>query len=335
MKMAGWVLVLLGCASLNVACAAVPAGGAEQSVEALDHDETAPEAAGSIVKAKLNVGGRNYNAVWYLPAGPASALISLQHGFSRSCKNQRDTTRQIMAAGLMALCLDADMSGGNPRLAEALAATLLSGITAPDGRSLPDALLVGGHSAGGAFASRLGWQLDALAPERLRGALLFDAVAADNFTPNLQAISRQGERPVYSVTANAGACNASNNAYPALRQLQRDALAAGRDGFIGLQLTRRSTHVDSEGNNTDLLGYIACGQGKPAADNTATLRRLASRWAADIASGSRTAAFYPGGAYVEWLLAEERALVIEQVPTQTGAAQLLRSSAGHQLKGTP
>lgn len=268
-------------------------------------------AGGSIVKAKLKVGARSYNAVWYLPAGPASGFISVQHGFSRECANQRDTTRRFMELGLMALCLNADMSGGNPALAEALARTLLAGVVAPDGRPVPERLIVAGHSAGGAFASRLGWALAAGAPSRLKGAVLFDPVAADDFTSNLQAISTGGSRPVLAVSANASACNASNNAYPALRQVQADALAAGASGFVGAQLTQRSTHVDSEGNNTNLLGYIACGQGKPVAANTERLRELTSRWAADMAAGTFTAAYYPGGDYLEPLLAGQLARLID------------------------
>lgn len=268
-------------------------------------------AGGSIVKSRLKVGSRTYNAVWYLPSGPASGFISVQHGFSRDCGNQRDTTRRFMELGLMALCLNADMSGGNPQLAQALAASLVAGLVAPDGRPVPDRLIVAGHSAGGAFASRLGWALAQSAPERLAGAVLFDPVAADDFTTNLQAISAAGSRAVLAVSANSSACNAGNNAYPGLRQVQADALAAGRDGFVGAQLTQRSTHVDSEGNNTDLLGYVACGQGKPAAANTERLRELTSRWALDMAVGSRSAAFYPGGNYLESLLSAQAARLID------------------------
>lgn len=268
-------------------------------------------AGGSIVKARLKVGTRTYNAVWYLPSGPASGFISVQHGFSRDCANQRDTTRRFMELGLMALCLNADMSGGNPQLAQALAASLVAGLVAPDGRPVPDRLIVAGHSAGGAFASRLGWALAQSAPARLAGAVLFDPVAADDFTTNLQAVSAAGSRPVLAVSANPSACNASNNAYPALRQVQADARAAGGDDFVGVQLTQRSTHVDSEGNNTNLLGYIACGQGKPGASNTERLRELTSRWAADMASGTRTAEYYPGGAYLASLLFAGTARLID------------------------
>ena len=73
--------------------------------------------------------------------------------------------------------------------------------------------------------------------------------------------------------------------YPALRQVRQDAQAAGRDGFVGLQLTDRSTHVDVEGRDTNTLGVVACGQGRPRSANTDALRTLAGQWALDAANG--------------------------------------------------
>ncbi len=268
--------------------------------------------AGAVVNASLNIGGKDYNVDWYLPEGPAAALITVQHGFSRNCGHVRGTATRLMERGLMALCVNASMAGGNPALAEALAAKLLSGITAPGGRALPERIVVGGHSAGGHFASRLGWQLNASAPQRLAGAVLFDPVAAGgSFTTNLMAISATGLRPVLVISANPSGCNANNNAYPALRQLRQDAIGAGRDGFVGLQLTDRSTHVDAEGRDTNALGVVACGQGRPQPSNTETLRTLAVQWALDQASGLRSESFYPGGSYVKGLIDAGDARIIE------------------------
>jgi pimeloyl-ACP methyl ester carboxylesterase len=271
-----------------------------------------PARAGAVVNATLNIAGTDYNVDWFLPDGPAAALVTVQHGFTRNCGNVRGTATRLMERGLMGLCVNASMAGGNPALAEALAVTLLSGITAPGGRVLPDQIIVGGHSAGGHFASRLGWKLDASAPQRLAGAVLFDPVAAGaSFTTNLMAISAAGTRPVLAVSANPSGCNASNNAYPALRQVRQDAIGAGRDGFVGLQLTDRSTHVDVEGRDTNALGVVACGQGRPQAANTEALRTLAAQWALDQASGQRNGSFYPGGAYVDGLVGGGDARVIE------------------------
>lgn len=290
-------------ASSACATAAVPPPVAE---------EAADTAAGSVVRAPLVLDGRSYTAQWYLPAGPAAGLVVLQHGFSRSCPKLLDTSRRFMDEGLMALCVNADMTGGNPRLAEALAAALVAGLTAPDGRPVPQRLVVGGHSAGGHFASRLGWALARQAPKRLAGAVMFDPVAADDsFTTNLQAISNKGRRPVLSVTANSGPCNAEHNAYPALRQVQADAQAAGRDGFVGAQLTQGSTHVDAEGRNTDLLGWVFCGQGQPREANSTRLRELTATWALDMATKTRRASHYPGGSFFDGLVNDGFAAIID------------------------
>lgn len=268
-------------------------------------------AGGEVVSARLNIGGSDYDVDWFLPNGEAAALVTVQHGFGRRCSNVRGTGQSIMARGLMALCVNASMAGGNPALAEALAATLVSGISAPGGRALPEKFIVGGHSAGGLFAARLGWKLAAMAPERLFGAVLFDPVAASGFTDNLMVVSAVGQRPVLAITANPGGCNARNNAYPALRQVQRDAVAAGRDGFVGLQLTDHSTHVDVEGGDTDLLAIVACGQGRPQAANVDILRTLAAQWASDIAAGVRDADDYPGGRVVDGLIEAGTARLID------------------------
>jgi hypothetical protein len=135
--------------------------------------------------------------------------------------------------------------------------------------------------------------------------------AGGSFTTNLMAISATGSRPVLVISANPSGCNANNNAYPALRQLRQDAIGAGRDGFVGLQLTDRSTHVDVEGRDTNALGFVACGQGRPQPSNTEALRTLAKQWALDQASGLRNESFYPGGSYVKGLIDAGDARIIE------------------------
>ena len=269
------------------------------------------DGGGTVVSAVLRIAGTDYDVDWYLPSGPALGLAVVEHGFTRQCLNQRETTRELMNRGLMALCVNASMVAGNPALAEALAAVLVGGLQAPDGRSVPERIVVGGHSAGGHFASRLGWSLASLAPDRLAGAVMFDPVGAVNFSDNLRAISAGGSRPVLAITSNASGCNAGNNAYPALRQVRDEALANGRDGFVGVQLTDRSTHVDSEGNDTNLLGTVACRQGWPRPFNVSYLRQLAAAWALDLVTGSRSADFYPGGSYVESMLSLQDARLIE------------------------
>ncbi|MEZ5619957.1 MAG: alpha/beta hydrolase [Burkholderiaceae bacterium] len=272
-------------------------------------------AGGRIVDDQLELGGRVYEVRWYLPdpvsgaAPPALAVV--EHGFARRCDNLQTTTAGLMAAGLMALCVNAPMVGGNPTLADALAERLLDGIVAPDGRSAPRLTLVGGHSAGAAFAVRLGWAMMQSAPERVAGAVLFDPVAASGFEEQLLALTEGGRRPVRVVSANAAPCNADHNAYPALSAARAAALAVGGDGFVGLQLTDRSTHTDAEGADTDPLAIAACGQGRPQPANVYSLRKLATTWAVDLVTGARDDRAYPEGAWVDALVARDLASVIE------------------------
>jgi hypothetical protein len=300
-------LLLAAGVALVSACASGPAStpvaGLEGTVSV-----TMP---GRQVAAILSVGGSDREVVWGLPAGPAIGLAVIQHGFSRQCRHLAGLLEVLVAQGIVTLCVDASMAGGHPALADALAELLVAGIATPDGAPLPERVIVGGHSAGAVFAARLGANLARLAPHRLAGALLFDPVAAGSFAADLRALAAQGARPVRTVSAAAGACNAGHSAYPALRAVQSEAAAAGRDTFVGLELTDRSTHVDAEGDNSDLLAWAACRQGRPQPANVQTLRALAAAWAADLLRGTRTPAIHPGGAGVEGLRAQGRAALIE------------------------
>jgi pimeloyl-ACP methyl ester carboxylesterase len=260
---AAMLLALAGCASVPPAAA---------------------PGTGTSVDTTLTLGGTSTPAHWQLPAGEASALLVLQHGFARRCINLRETTRQLMQAGLLVLCLDAPMAGGNPMLADALAVRLAGDLAAPGGVALPDKIIVGGHSAGAAFAARLGARLAKLLPQRLAGALLFDPVATADFEVQLRRVADAGRRPVLAVFANAHACNANLSAATALRRVRQDARDAGREGFVGVQLTQGATHVDVEGEDSDWLGRLACGT--PLAANVSVLRGLAVQWATDIARGT-------------------------------------------------
>ncbi len=291
---------LAALASLTLAACAVPAIATE------------PQPAAQ-VPGQLEIDGRRYDVTWGLPAGEPLALAVVEHGFTRRCDNLRGTLDAWVAAGLLTLCIDAPMTGGNPALADALAALIAGeGLVGPDGRAVPARTVVGGHSAGGAFAVRLGWQLAQQAPERIAGAVLFDPVAAGSgFIEQVRGLAAFGQRPVLAVTANASGCNAQNNAYPGLRAAAADAAAAGGDGFVGLQLLQASTHVDAEGSDSNALGWVACRQGPPRPANVRTLRELTAAWAADLARGTRTPDVYPGGARVQPLLDDGRAGLIE------------------------
>ena len=108
--------------------------------------------------------------------------------------------------------------------------------------ALAQQIIVGGHSAGARFAVRLGERLAALAPQRLAGALLFDPVATPGFEAQL----------------------------PALRRVRQDALDAGHEGFVGVQLHRACDSPRCRGRGQRLgrrrrLRPTAAGQHRAAA----------------------------------------------------------------------
>jgi hypothetical protein len=263
------------------------------------------------VPGTLVIGGNEYDVAWGLPAGAPLGLAVVEHGFTRRCANIAGTLEALVTQGLLTLCVDANMTAGNPQLADALAQLIATGLSTPDGVPVPERIVVGGHSAGGAFAVRLGSTLAQLAPQRLAGAVLFDPVAAAGFSDQIRALAGSGARPVRSLSALAGGCNAQLNALPGLRAVAADAAAAGADDFVGVQLIDRSTHVDAEGPDSDVFAWAACRQGPPRPANVRVLRELAAVWAADLALGRRSADYYPGGAVLENLRQQGRLQPLE------------------------
>ena len=283
--------------ALVAAAGAALAGGAglAPAAQAVDVACTSYASSSSTcINSRLVIAGQDHSVDWYLPNGQASALMVLNHGFSRGCGNLRGTSKAIAEKGVMVLCVNGDMTAGNPTLAAALGDLLTARtLTPPAGRSLPQRYIVGGHSAGGHFASALGARLDANGYPHLAGAILFDPVAAGGFSANLAAISDGGARPVLAVTARPSLTNLSNNAHGALTGLANP--------FVGVQLvwssfvlgipTGGSCHVDVEGEDTDAIG-IAGALCSPSSTQTARLRDFGSAWAKDLATGTTTSAYY-------------------------------------------
>jgi len=288
---------VLAAVALVAGCALVPPASAPP----------AGAAPTVIAFGPLEIGGQALDAEWHLPAGEAAGLVLVQHGFARSCANLRTTAQRIAAQGAMTLCVNTERARGDPALADALAAAMLHGLAAPDGRAVPPRVVVAGHSAGAVFAARVGRALAWADTSRLAGAILFDPVAVRGFDDNLVAIADGARRPVYAVMAARAGCNAHHNALPALQRIARASRAAGGDGFVGIELTQGSTHVDAEGEDTEPLAVLACGQGPPSPANTEVLRTLAARWALDLLRGTREADAYPGRPYLDGLLASARA----------------------------
>ncbi|WP_106397004.1 alpha/beta hydrolase [Actinocorallia populi] len=271
--------------------AAAPAASAAESCGGYSSSTT------TCVIDTATIGGSSYDLKWYLPNGAASALMLVQHGFSRDCDTLTNTSKAIAEKGVMVFCIDADMTAGNPGLGNALGDTLNARtITPPSGKALPAKYIVGGHSAGGHFASVVGARLASLGYANLKGAILFDGVASSDFTANLQAVSANGTRPVLQIAARPSLSNLFNNAFGALGSLGAD--------FVGVQLvwtkynggiapSGGSCHIDAEGENTDAIGVIGAGC-SPNSTQVSRLRDYSSTWARDMATGSYTASHYCG-----------------------------------------
>lgn len=220
---------------------------------------------------------------WTGPPTPATGLVWLQHGFTRRCEHLTGTRRHLARAGLWTLCVDSPDAAGRTGLPEALAQALAEGTLRPPSGVAPQTrIVVAGHSAGAQFAARAGRHLAQLAPGRLAGALLLDAVAGPGFAPNLAAIAAGGTRPVWAITAPAGPCNRPAQTLPILR--------AVAPRFAGVQLTGASTHLDAEGEDAGALAAAACGQGAPTAGHTSDLRALSKEWALTMLTSDSGAA---------------------------------------------
>ncbi|KAK3315880.1 hypothetical protein B0H66DRAFT_592161 [Apodospora peruviana] len=239
-----------------------------------------------------HIGGTSYKVQWYLPSDTPTALMLVQHGFSRNCGTLLNTSKAIAEKGIMVLCVEADMTAGNPGLGDHLGDELSARtLKPPGGRALPFNYIVGGHSAGGHFASVVGARLVTKGYAGLKGAILFDGVASDGFTANLQAISASGSRPVLQMAARPSLANLFNNAFEAFASLGAD--------FVGIQLvwtsytsgvapTGGSCHIDAEGENTDIIGIIGAGC-TPDKTQVDRLREFGATWASDLATGIHTA----------------------------------------------
>lgn len=251
-----------------------------------------PEA--TCVEATVELSGSTRDVLWYLPSGPASVLMLVEHGFGRTCANLHGTAETIAGQGLMVVCLDEDMTAGNPALATEFADALAErSLVPPNGAPLPQRYIVGGHSAGGHFAALVGAGLVERGYPDLAGAVLFDPVAAEGFTAAVRAVSASGTRPVLSIAARPSLVNLFGNSFGALASLGA--------GFVGVQLlwaeveagrpTGGSCHIDAEGEDTDLIG-IAGAACAPDPVQTARLRDFAGTWARDLATGARTPSHY-------------------------------------------
>ncbi len=255
------------------------------------------------VNQNVDLGGSR-QATWYLPDGNPDALILFQHGFQRNKSNIDHIATELMNNGLMVLTINSSVASGNPSLAKDVADDIVDAMPLPpNDYPLPPRLIIAGHSAGGLFVSHMGKQLMARGYQNLAGAILFDPVDANNGLQAGMQSMIDNNISVLSILANSSSCNSSNNALQPLRNLT--------DAFVGIKLTDNSKHNDVEGDSTG--GIITWLCGTPKDFNVAYLQDFAIHWALDMATGSHTAAYYPGGSKIQELLDANDGILIKEI----------------------
>ncbi|NVJ59971.1 MAG: PKD domain-containing protein [Gammaproteobacteria bacterium] len=263
----------------------------------------APLEAAEKVNQSVDLGGSR-QATWYLPDGQPDGWILLQHGFQRNKSHLDHIATTFMNNGIMVLTINSNSTGGNRSLAREIADDLIDNpLTPPNGYQLPSKLVLSGHSAGALMMSYTSGRLIERGFGQLEGLIMYDPVDKDNgMQPNNQALIDTGKK-VLSILANSSSCNSSNNALSPLRALS--------ESYVGIKLTRNSKHTDAEGDSTGGLGSLFCG--RPTDQNVSYLQDFAVNWALDMISGSTNPAYYPGGAKVQELIANNDGELIKEI----------------------
>lgn len=262
---------------------------------------------------------------WYIPDGPSTGLVWLQHGFSRTAANLAILAESYARSGLLVAATTIDsisLSGcgvaynatDNTAFARSMGTVFAHGrepgsplahsladAARQVGRSdvtLPDRVVFSGHSAGGEFVLTAANTLRTTDPagyRRLAGLMLFDPVNSflgDNFRTAAADLGAAG----LPIRVIASPPSVSNIGGLGVRWLEETT----QQHFLGVQLTT-GVHIDVEGESTDLIG-IASELAVPRPRNGRVLRRLADQWALDLLTRTRTASYYPGGDYYQLLV---------------------------------
>jgi dienelactone hydrolase len=263
------------------------------------------------------------SADWYFPSGSPRGLVWLQHGFARSNDHVTDLAGKYAGAGYLVFAptlpsahllgctlqnignntdflnnvadLFGKASDPNDKLGRSLASA-----KAKAGRpdvTMPPATVFAGHSAGGEAVEYVAQRVRSSYPTAwsgLRGLVLLDPVKSfiGNNTDAALGTLDTTRLPILTISSPPYTCNNNGTGTQALQtRLHRP--------FVGVRLTT-GAHTDAEGASTDSTGTLACGT--PQDKNVAALQTLAVGWARDDFNGTRTADYYPGGAYYQGLL---------------------------------
>jgi len=257
-------------------------------------------------------GGTTVQANWAFPDGlTPTGLIYLQHGFARSKDNVSDLTKKYAARGWVVVAPSLGSFGSctinELPMHQAIAAALVDSTnpasafqtSANAARSalglapltLPSAIVLSGHSAGGALVTVVGGIIASnpspTVKARLKGIVLLDPVENAN-NGMAAALPNLTTTKLLTISGGDSSCNSNSSG--------TKALLPTRSGFAGVRLPT-GCHCDAEADSTDGLCTLVCGTPKQA--NKDALRELAPDWASDMFRGTTAASSYPGGTYYE------------------------------------
>lgn len=236
--------------------------------------------------------GYDVPADWYFPTGPdpPDGVIWLQHGFlaqgpwysTTAATLAKKTNSIVVAPSLTSNFLQCDGCWLNGDPMERAVATMLNDSTALTASAsaaagqpitLPDKLVLVGHSAGGGFAVAVaGYLAGTSAFENLGGVVMFDGVALN--TSISASLEKIRDLPVYQISApsyiwdNFGSGTAQ--------------LIDARPGkFVGFELAGGS-HVDSMRGNTIIDFAAQLLTGFSPRGNFEAVETLATGWIKDM-----------------------------------------------------
>lgn len=193
--------------------------------------------------------GDSLKLTWLLPKftqDAPRALVLLQHGMMRQAENMMALAQALVSKNIeVVLPTISDEQYLDTMFPEKFAAAFSQLKHNPQGRSLPDKLLLVGFSAGARFLSHAASLIKN--EQALRGVLLLDPVVG--LLPE-QQLGPQLNVPYFTILGRPSRCNAEGNAFPLFE--------SGQYQSRGFRL-KTASHCDFEGRTSDMLCYMYCG----------------------------------------------------------------------------
>ena len=269
-----------------------------------------PGSTVTVRSSTLQLGGYEVPADWYFPTDPApDRLIYLQHGFlasgrfySYTAATLAEQTHSIVVAPSVTsnfFASDGFWIGGAP-LQRAVANlfvgdrdALTASATAAGftGTTLPQRVVIAGHSAGGGLALAVaGYMVDNGTIDDLAGLVLLDGVVLGDAPAVIDKIP--DDLPVYQIASPPYAWN--------IYGATSDALVQARPGrFNGVQLVGGS-HIDAMQGGNPLIQFAAyLVAGFSQQQNIEAVKVLATGWINDMFAGTHKGVYADPGDSVE------------------------------------